>query len=202
MSAETSFNPLDTKNLAESVAAALLSKPEHSLPPKEFFTGAGIYALYYRGAFSAYAPVATRNKKEGVLPIYVGKAIEKGRRKGAIFGDGAQSNALFARLKEHAESIAATSTLRVDDFSCRHLVVDPIWIPLAEALLISRFSPLWNVVIDGFGNHDPGAGRYNQKQSPWDVIHPGRPFAAKCRPSKIDSMEILEKVAAALAGGR
>lgn len=199
MARESSFNPLDTKNLAESVAKALLSKSAHQLPPKDFFTGAGIYALYYRGGFAPYSRLASLNKRDATVPIYVGKAIEKGRRKGAVLGEGAQSNALYSRLKEHAESIDATSTLKLDEFSCRYLVVEAIWIPLAESLLISQFSPLWNLVIDGFGNHDPGAGRYNQKRSPWDVIHPGRPFAKKCKPSQFSSKEILARVDAAMA---
>ncbi len=31
-----------------------------------------------------------------------------------------------------------------------------------------------NKIIDGFGNHDPGKGRYNQLRSRWDKLHPGR----------------------------
>jgi len=30
---------------------------------------------------------------------------------------------------------------------------------------------VWNVVIDGFGNHDPGAGRYNGERTRWDTLH-------------------------------
>ena len=36
-------------------------------------------------------------------------------------------------------------------------------------------------MIDGYGNHDPGKGRYNQARSRWDVLHPGRAWALKCR---------------------
>jgi Eco29kI restriction endonuclease len=49
-----------------------------------------------------------------------------------------------------------------------------------EAALIKLNQPLWNVAIDGFGNHDPGRGRYEQAKSDWDVIHPGRPWAERC----------------------
>jgi hypothetical protein len=80
---------------------------------------------------------------------------------------------------EHAESIRQTSKSEIADFKCRYLVVDDVWIPLAESMLIRRFQPLWNVLIDGFGNHDPGAGRHRQKKSPWDVLHPGRAWAEK-----------------------
>ena len=49
-----------------------------------------------------------------------------------------------------------------------------------EAALIKLNHPLWNVAIDGFGNHDPGRGRYEQAKSDWDVIHPGRSWAERC----------------------
>ncbi len=55
-----------------------------------------------------------------------------------------------------------------------------IWIPLGESLLIARFRPIWNVVLDGFGNHDPGKGRYNGARPLWDVLHPGRGWAKRC----------------------
>ena len=34
-----------------------------------------------------------------------------------------------------------------------------------EAALIKLNQPLWNVAVDGFGNHDPGRGRYEQAKS-------------------------------------
>ena len=49
-----------------------------------------------------------------------------------------------------------------------------------EAALIKQNRPLWNSSLDGFGNHDPGKGRYEQARSDWDVIHPGRQWADKC----------------------
>lgn len=76
----------------------------------------------------------------------------------------------------------------------RYLVVEDIWIPLGEALLISMFSPLWNKLVDGFGNHDPGAGRYSQQRSAWDEIHPGRPWAKKLRPNSRSKEEILKTI--------
>ncbi|WP_408004883.1 Eco29kI family restriction endonuclease [Radiobacillus kanasensis] len=32
-----------------------------------------------------------------------------------------------------------------------------------ESYLIRKHIPLWNNLIKGFGNHDPGIGRYNSK---------------------------------------
>jgi hypothetical protein len=86
---------------------------------------------------------------------------------------------LYKRLNEHRKSIEAAENLNVVDFFCRFLVVDDIWIPLGESLLIENTKPLWNVIVDGFGNHDPGSGRSNQQMSPWDVLHPGRNWAKK-----------------------
>jgi hypothetical protein len=74
------------------------------------------------------------------------------------------------------------------------LIVDDIWIPLGESLLISMFSPLWNQTLDGFGNHDPGAGRCNQQRSSWDLVHPGRPWAQKLKPNIRSKDEILKVI--------
>lgn len=177
------FNPLDKKNLGDSVAEAMLLQPVGLLPPSPFI-GAGIYAIYYSGDFVFYKEVADKNR-DGKFqwPIYVGKAVPAGARKGG-FGLGEDpGQVMYKRLCEHAASIEQVSNLNLRDFSCRFLVVEDIWIPLAESLLISMFLPLWNRKIDGFGNHDPGKGRYNQQRSPWDVIHPGRPWAEKLPPS-------------------
>ena len=46
-------------------------------------------------------------------------------------------------------------------------------------MLIEQFRPVWNLVIDGFGNKDPGRRRKDQYRSAWDVLHPGRNFAEK-----------------------
>ena len=129
------------------------------------------------------------------MPIYVGKAVPPGARKGGFGLDKPPGKVLFRRLSEHADSITKASNLDLSDFRCRYLVVDDIWIPLGESLLIEMFNPLWNKVIDGFGNHDPGRGRYNQQRSAWDVLHPGRPWAEKLQPHPKSSDELLEIVA-------
>ena len=75
-----------------------------------------------------------------------------------------------------------------------------IWIPLGESLLIELKQPLWNVVIDGFGNHDPGAGRAFGRQSLWDTIHPGRHWTVKLPPNERSAEEIQEAVRRTFAG--
>src|SRR5690348_1833028 len=117
------FNPLDKLNLAESLADAMLKRPVSPLPPNEKFAGAGIYAIYYVGDFKAYKPLAKKNVgADPGSPIYVGKAVPAGARKGG-FGLGADPGyVLLKRLKEHARSIEEAKNLDVEDFSCRYLV--------------------------------------------------------------------------------
>ena len=180
MSNEVPFNPLDKRNLGESVADALLARPVEKLPPTAF-QGAGIYAIYYTGDFNEYEPIAKLNRGgKFSMPVYVGKAVPAGARKGGLGLDVPTRQVLFRRLAEHAESIEQSNNLKLEDFHCRWLAVDDIWIPLGESLLIAKFQPVWNQSLDGFGNHDPGKGRYNQQRSPWDVIHPGRAWAERC----------------------
>lgn len=64
--------------------------------------------------------------------------------------------------------------LRLEDFKCRYMLVDEIWVPLGEARLVARFRPLWNVLIEGFGSNPEGGGRKDTARSVWDILHPGR----------------------------
>ena len=61
-------------------------------------------------------------------------------------------------------------------------------------MLISRFEPLWNKLVDGFGNHDPGKGRYQQKKSAWDLLHPGRPWAERLQANPLSVAGWEERV--------
>ena len=159
------YNPLDKRNLGASVAATMLAAPIHSLPPEPFI-GAGVYAIYYRGDFAPYRRLAELNRDSYKVPIYVGKAVPAGARKGGL-------------------------GMNVD----HGLALYNSWIPLAESMLIEEYKPLWNRCIDGFGNHDPGKGRYQQQKSPWDCIHQGREWADKLKPNATSIEDLLEKVA-------
>ena len=169
------YDPLSYDNLARSVVSALMEREPEALPPSVSFKGPGVYAIYYLGSFPPYREIASHACD---CPIYVGKAIPLGARKGLsdvhIVG-----NDLFRRLREHTKSLEAAENLLVNDFRCRHLVVVPVWISLAERFLISHFHPIWNTIIDGFGNHDPGKGRRDMRRPRWDILHPGRPWAAR-----------------------
>lgn len=189
---ERPYNPLDRVELGKSVERALLARPLTELGaflaqrPRKF-AGAGLYALYYAGPLPSYAPIAPPSTPLGAVPIYVGRAQPTGARQGAIGLESTTSDpVLFNRLREHAKSVrdaeayasgAGDTGLVLDDFKCRYLVADDIWVPLGEALLIGHYRPVWNVVVDGFGNHDPGGGRRQQARSSWDTLHPGRAWA-------------------------
>jgi hypothetical protein len=199
--ADTPFNPLDKRNLGESVAGALLRQPVAPLPPASKFLGAGIYALYYVGDFKAYRPVVDQNRdNQFEQPIYVGKAVPPGARKGGFGLSTDPGPALLKRLTEHSNSIKATHNLQLDDFFSRYLISDDIWIPLGESLLIERFQPLWNVLIEGFGIHTPGAGRKKQVRSKWDTLHPGRSLAADLPPNPKTAAELEQMVGDFFAG--
>ncbi len=171
------FNPLAKTNLAESIVGQLLMRPPICMTDLTRFRGAGIYAIYYNGNFHAYQPLVEMNDQgPSVPPIYVGKAVPKGARKGGDL-EASPGNVLYNRLGQHVNSIQEATNLAVNEFTCRYLTLDDIWIPLAEALLIAKFSPLWNTLVDGFGNHDPGKGRHKGVRSRWDTLHPGRKWA-------------------------
>ena len=191
------YNPLEKENLGKSVADSLLQQEPIALSKLKRFPGAGVYVIYYTGQFDAYAPYRQWNRSAEDLnvPIYVGKAIPTGGRKGNVDPEiSARGAALFSRLEEHRKSIQQAINLELEDFWFRYLVVDDIWIPLGESLLIQRFRPLWNCRIDGFGNHDPGAGRHAGAKPAWDTLHPGRTWASRCAPSKLSELHILQHV--------
>jgi hypothetical protein len=188
------FNPLDKRNLGESVADKLLDMEARLLPPEPFF-GAGVYAIYYTGSFSAYGQLSEVNHNgQFHYPIYVGKAVPSGARKGGLGLDVTHGQVLYRRLSEHAESIRAAQNLEISDFYCRFLVVDDIWIPLAESMLIERFKPVWNRILNGFGNHDPGKGRHQGMKPQWDCLHPGRAWAERLQPCSLTAEQLTERV--------
>ncbi len=201
MSDPEPYNPLDKKNLGISVADAILQSDPSPLPPEESFVGAGLYAIYYIGkSFKPYEPIAKKNR-DGLFqwPIYVGKAVPAGARKGGYGTDVSPGTVLYKRLREHSKSIEAATNLELDDFRCRYLVVDDIWIPLAESLLINRFAPIWNRILDGFGNHDPGKGRRAGQRPPWDVLHPGRSWADRLADNARSEKELTNTVSESIA---
>jgi hypothetical protein len=195
LSHQEPYNPLSKANLGESVADALLRVEVRLLSDTSSLVGAGVYAIYYKGDFEPYHPISERNiDARFEQPIYVGKAVPKGGRKGGLGYDAAKGYALRDRLNQHATSIQQAQNLSIADFDFRALTVDDIWIPLGENVLIDKFKPLWNRVIDGFGNKDPGKRRATQYRSSWDVLHPGRAFAEKLASNPLDVAQIKKRI--------
>ena len=173
--------------------------PVVDLPLSEKFHGTGVYAIYYIGKFNLYKEIAERNRIEFALPIYVGKAVPRGWRQARVEDQyGKKSYELNGRLKEHSRSIDQTNNLELADFCCRFMILEgsaSSLIGTVEAALIRYYEPLWNTQLDGFGNHDPGKGRYNQAKSDWDVTHPGRPWADRLLGESNDPNVVEEQIA-------
>ncbi|MEX0608888.1 MAG: Eco29kI family restriction endonuclease [Balneolaceae bacterium] len=173
--------------------------PVIELPPKTKFHGTGVYAIYYIGKNEMYQEISAKNRVEFSLPIYVGKAVPRGWRQARVENIiEKKSYELNGRLNEHTRSITQAKNLVSDDFYCRFMILEAAassLIGTVEAALIRHYKPLWNIKVDGFGNHDPGKGRYNQAKSEWDIIHPGRPWADKCLGESSDSNKVEEKIA-------
>lgn len=182
------YNPLSVDEIGRNAARALMDYPAHPLPPCETFAGAGVYTVHYIGEFSPYDEI-----KE-TAPIYVGKADPPGRRQGRTVSTHPTTNVLSRRLQEHAESINAASNLNLHEFRCRWLVLDPVWIGLTEQVLIAQYQPVWNLVVDGFGNHNPGGGRRLQRRSRWDTLHPGRDWALSLQDRGETDAEIINAI--------
>ena len=195
------YNPLEKFNIARSIEIELLVRPAHALSRTDEILGAGVYVIYYTGSFQSYRPVAEANRKDAFTkPIYIGKAIPKGGRKGGLTMAAGIGRALTERLRQHAGSINEAANLDLADFYVRHLVVDDIWIPLGENMLVETFKPLWNRAIDGFGNKDPGNRRATQYKSPWDILHPGRKFAQKLADGPLNITMLEQRIADYFAG--
>jgi len=193
------YDPVSPRSLAESIGRALESLPASrlvDLDAARALAGPGVYAIYYVGECRHYEPLSRLNRASmeaglgPIAPIYVGKAVPEGSRSRRVelndvwefLSD--DKKYLVNRLLEHLESIRDAKNLREEDFLFRGLVLGPIWVRLGESLLIQYYEPVWNQVVKGFGNHDPGRGRTNQKRSDWDTLHPGRAWAAKLQPGK------------------
>ena len=190
------YNPLEKRNLAESIQRRILRSqpaPLASQDARASTGGAGVYALYYIGSFAPYMPIAASNRNnQWRLPIYVGKAIPSGQRVGSgIESALTATRALSSRLRRHATSIEEVDNLEISDFWFRHLVVDDVFIPLGEAMLIETFQPLWNVEIAGFGSNPTGGPRAGQATSRWDTLHPGRGGAGQTALTEVQQVQDL-----------
>lgn len=172
--------------------------PVYPLPPPQRFIGTGVYALYYTGRVGLYGKYGELNRLAYSHPIYVGKAVPKGWRQSRVSDQAhGRSTELFSRLREHSRNIDRVSGVDLADFMCRFVIFEEAgsdMIGTIEAALIKLHKPLWNVALDGFGNHTPGAGRFDQAKSDWDVVHEGREWATKCRGEHKDKASVLARI--------
>jgi Eco29kI restriction endonuclease len=173
--------------------------PVHSIQLTDRFHGTGVYAIYCISNSGIYSKFHAINRTSFSMPIYVGKAVPKGWRQGrAVSSLETKSYELNNRLKEHSRSIETANNLVGSDFFCRFMILEnreSDLIGTVEAALIRKYQPLWNTVIDGFGNHDPGKGRYEQAKSDWDVCHPGRAWAEKCQGQSANQKQLYQNIA-------
>ena len=181
------YDPFTYDTLMAGTVLKFEQQPLHPLAGDIRIYGPGIYCLIYTGDFEAYAGIVDRN-----TPIYTGKAVPPGSRRGDD-GD-TDYPALQTRIREHKRSIEASGNLDINDFTFRSLAIVPAWINLAERFLIQHYRPVWNSCLDGFGDHDPGRGRYNGERSWWDTLHPGWAWADNLRANKAvaDALERIE----------
>ena len=172
--------------------------PVHSLPVRERFHGTGVYALYSIAKSGIYSKFNLVNRTAFRMPIYVGKAVPKGWRQARHSSStDTKSYELNNRIKEHSRSIKLGKGLDLTDFFCRFMILEGKESDLigpVEAALIRKYQPIWNTLIDGFGNHDPGKGRYEQAKSDWDVCHPGRSWAEKCQGAHANREELSKSI--------
>jgi hypothetical protein len=185
------FDPTNPEFIGKLIGHTLLEQARQPLASIPRFHGSGVYALYYAGDFEAYRPI--RGKE---TPIYVGKADPPTPDAQTYLEQGPK---LATRLAEHAKSIrSATTTLRLDDFDGRFLVVQSGWQRSAEDYLVNLFKPIWNSKICfGFGKHGDDPGTRGNTRSPWDTMHPGRRWATKVgnKPNPLCNERIVEQIA-------
>lgn len=185
------FDPAHPAQIGRFVALAMLAQPRVPLEEVLRFYGSGIYALYYRGDFSLYRSLAKTEH-----PIYVGKADPKDTNAATAKSQGM---GLHGRLSDHGRSISkATTTIRMEDFECRYLIVQSGWQTAAEDYLINLFAPIWNSetkIVFGVGKHGDSADTRGNKRSPWDTLHPGRIWAGN---KKLPDQKNIQVITAAL----
>jgi len=88
--------------------------------------------------------------------VYAGKALQ---------------TTLKRRLAEHTRKISGRRNIKLQEMTCRFLIIDGDWFVRAgEHALIETYKPAWNA--SGFGSHVPGRGRPGIKRSKWDTDFP------------------------------
>lgn len=184
--------------LCKDAVRAFNGTPVCELPPPRF-TGSGVYAIYCTAKKGIYERYGNRVNRMGYnVPIYVGKAVPKGWRQSRTAGvETDNGSALRSRLVHHSKTILAVDNLNLEDFACRFMIfsggsVDMI--AAVEAALIAEYTPLWNAVIDGFGNNDPGGRRMGGIVPKWHILHKGVKWASRMTGQRADVRHVQKSV--------
>jgi hypothetical protein len=184
------FDPTDPSTAGRIVALTLVAQKRHPLAAIPDFYGAGVYAIYYTGKFAPYEQLSSADH-----PIYIGKADPDEHSAKNALGQGTK---LSVRLAEHAKSIRkAVSTIDLNDFECRFLIVQSGFQKSAESYLIEFFKPIWNSeqkICFGLGKHGDSSETRGNKRSPWDTMHPGREWAASSGQDQKPREQIFQQI--------
>lgn len=191
------FDPANPNVAGRIVGITMIAQPRKPLAAIDRFYGSGVYAIYYNGDFPAYVGIAKREH-----PLYVGKADPADPASKTAMEQG---DRLANRLGDHRRTITkASSTLKLEDFEYRALVVQTGWQASAENYLIQLFRPIWNNEVGicyGFGKHGDDPQTRANLRSPWDTLHPGREWAHRdpnmkdAKPSERIAADIAEHLA-------
>lgn len=197
---QATFDPADPKVIGRMVSIALVAQPLSLLGDITPAYGSGVYAIYYHGDNPLYRGISGSE-----TPIYVGKADPASDDASTVREQGTK---LTSRLIEHASTIIQVenyadlpphlSRIHLSDFSYRRLVCATNAQLVAEKHLIRTFRPIWNSETKacwGMSKHGDSAKTRANKRSPWDVVHPGRPWALD--PRLTDSLtptEIADRI--------
>jgi hypothetical protein len=196
------FHSPDFAEIIKDTIRFFNGTPVLPIPTPERFHGTGVYALYCTALEGIYHDFHKINRTAYNIPIYIGKAVPKGWRMGRCVAPDSKTYELNNRLREHGKNLQESKNLNAQDFHTRFIILEgneSDLIGTVEAALIRKYQPLWNTLLDGFGNHDPGKGRYEQAMSDWDVCHPGRLWAKKCRGRHSDREKLVKNIAEFMA---
>jgi len=153
------------------------------------FFGSGVYAIYYRGkSTTAYLPLSVTE-----TPIYVGKTDPKNPDAETVEEQG---QTIYKRLKEHSKNIDQTDLL-LEDFVYRAAPIQSGMQAAVEEFMIRLFRPIWNKqtkICFGIGKHGDSASTRKNKRSPWDTMHPGRPWANRTAEDQKSKREIEKEI--------
>ncbi len=165
------YDRLSPSEIGRGLRERLEAQKLQLFPPSRF-AGAGLYALYYRGALPLYAPLVA----DARVPIYLGKA-EAGNSR---LGDEPNYDAdkLWKRIVKHSRSIEEVVNcderpVRPDNFLVRYLPVDDAWIVSGEHALLRECRPVlgvrsWTVSDRTHTWH------HAPQRAVWDTLHPRR----------------------------